>query len=175
MEAQWEHSRLWLEGKQFFNRSGDQGNEWHKSSVEIFDPRASTVRKGTLIVQQPPFNRKSIHWYKACERAIRGAVVTEANICADGWSDVHRISWNTHFFSVSFLVKKLHYTLFPSGQLHNCVQAAHFCDPPHIKWSLQVIIIPSKCFQFLNLDAIPVILRLFQMTFDQGFSFRILC
>lgn len=42
-------------GKTVFTKSGDQGNKWHKSSVEIFDPRASTVRKGHAIVQQAPF------------------------------------------------------------------------------------------------------------------------
>ena len=127
-------------GNTVFTKSGDQGNKWHKSSVEIFDPRASTVRKGTAIVQQPPFirgnlglYRKSIHWYEGCEKAIGSAVATEAIIGADGWSDLHRISRNTHVFSVGFLVKKLQGKLFPSGQLHNCIQAAHFCDPPHIK------------------------------------------
>ena len=40
-------------GKTVFTTSGDQGNKWHKSSVEIFDPKASTVRKGTAIVEQP--------------------------------------------------------------------------------------------------------------------------
>ncbi|XP_067024603.1 MAM and LDL-receptor class A domain-containing protein 1-like isoform X1 [Acropora muricata] len=30
-------------GKTVFTKSGDQGNKWHKSSVEIFDPRASTL------------------------------------------------------------------------------------------------------------------------------------
>ncbi|XP_044166667.1 MAM and LDL-receptor class A domain-containing protein 1-like [Acropora millepora] len=30
-------------GKTVFTKSGDQGNKWHKSSVEIFDPKASTL------------------------------------------------------------------------------------------------------------------------------------
>ena len=44
-------------GKRVFTRSGDQGNKWHKSSVEIFNPKASTVRKGTAIGQQQTFLR----------------------------------------------------------------------------------------------------------------------
>ena len=51
-------------GKTVFTRSGNQGNKWHKSSVEIFDPRASTVRKNTAIVQQPPFIRDSLGLYR---------------------------------------------------------------------------------------------------------------
>ena len=50
-------------GKTVFTKSGNQGNKWRKSSVEIFDPRASTVRKSTVIVQQPPFIRDSLGLY----------------------------------------------------------------------------------------------------------------
>ena len=47
-------------GKRVFTKSGDQGNKWHKSSVEIFDPKASTVRKGTAIVKQQTFLRDEL-------------------------------------------------------------------------------------------------------------------
>ena len=47
-------------GKTVFAKSGDQGNKWHKSSVEIFDPKASTVRKGTAIVKQQTFLRDEL-------------------------------------------------------------------------------------------------------------------
>ena len=47
-------------GKTVFTKRGDQGNKWHKSSVEIFHPKASTVRKGTAIVKQPTFLRDGL-------------------------------------------------------------------------------------------------------------------
>ena len=83
-------------GKTVFTTSGDQGNNWHKSSVEIFDPKASTVRKGTVIVKQPGsikhglgLSRNSISiayiYIYICRRAIGGAVVAEASICEDAW------------------------------------------------------------------------------------------
>ena len=43
-------------GKKVFTKSGNQGNKWHRLSVEIFDPRASTVRKSIALVQQPSFH-----------------------------------------------------------------------------------------------------------------------
>lgn len=51
-------------GKRVFTRSGDQGNKWHKSSVEIFDPKASTVRKGTAIGQQQTFLRDGLGLFR---------------------------------------------------------------------------------------------------------------
>ena len=92
-------------------------------------------------------------------------MVTEASICVGGWSDVHKVCWNTHVFSVELLVKKLHYTLLPSGHLHNSFS---------YQVKLQVIIIRSKYYQTRLHCAIPVILRPFQMTLDQSLSFRIL-
>ena len=66
-------------------------------------------------------------------------------------------------------------TLTPLSCSPNFPRAQYISRHTHAD-ACQLLIIRSKCFQFLNQDgAISVILRLFQMTFDQGFSFRILC